>query len=103
MSASPLRTGWERPGALVARHGHALHRRWIGGEQVDDPILEAPEIGAAADAATLYEAVGRMRPFPFAPQAVLSVALPAALPMVGVLAMQIPVAELLRTLLAALV
>lgn len=91
-----------RYGALVARHGDALERRWIDGEPVDDPVLEAPEIGAAADAAALYESVVRMRPVPFGAASVLSVAVPAALPMIAVLATQIPLATLAKTIAGAL-
>ncbi|MFN9776027.1 MAG: hypothetical protein ACK54X_25865 [Burkholderiales bacterium] len=91
-----------RYGALVSRHGDALHRRWIGGEQVDDPVLDAPEIGAAADAAALYEAVVRMRPMPVGLATVLSIAVPAALPMLAVLSTQIPLATLVKGIAGAL-
>lgn len=91
-----------RYGALVARHGDALRRRWIGGERIDDPVLEASEIGAAGDAATLYESVVRMRPVPLDVTSVLSVALPAALPMLAVLATQIPLATLAKAIAGAL-
>jgi hypothetical protein len=90
-------------GALVARHGDALHQRWIEGLQVDEPLLAAPEIGAAADAAVLYEAVCKMRPVPLGPQAVLAVLVPAALPMLAVLAIEVPIGRLLQGLLKALV
>jgi hypothetical protein len=89
-------------GALIARHGNALHRKWIDGESVDDALLEAPEIGAAADAATLYEAVGRMLPVPVTVASVAMVALPAALPMLVVASLQIPVATLIKQLVSAL-
>ena len=90
-------------GELVARHADALHRRWIDGVPVDDPLLEAPEIGSAADAAALYEAVGRMRPLPLGPAALAAVLVPAILPMVAVLAIEVPIGQLIRKLLAALV
>ena len=90
-------------GALVARHGDAVHRRWIEGASVDDPLLDAPEIGSAADAATLYEAVGRMRLVPLGLPALLSVLVPAALPMLAVLAIEVPIGQMLRTLAKALV
>jgi len=89
-------------GALVARYGAGVHRRWIGGEEVDDPLLDAPEIGPSADVATLYAAVCRMLPAPFPPAMILSVALPAALPMVAVVAMEVPVAVLVKRVLDAL-
>lgn len=90
-------------GRLVARHGDALHRRWIDGESVDEPLLDSPEIGAAADAAMLYEAVGKMKPVPLGLPALVAVAVPAALPMLAVLAIEVPIGELLRTLVKALV
>jgi hypothetical protein len=100
--ARAKRTARLQYGALVARHGDGLHRRWILGEAVSDPLLEAPEVGAAADAATLYEAVCRMRPLPIGAATVASVALPAAAPMVAVLAMQVPIATMLQKVLDAL-
>lgn len=90
-------------GRLVARHADALHRRWIDGESVDEPLLDAPEIGAAADAAMLYEAVGKMQPVPLGLSALVAVAVPAALPMLAVLAIEVPIGQLLRTLAKALV
>jgi hypothetical protein len=98
----PSGSSRSRYGALVSRHGDALHRRWIGGEQVDDPVLDAPEIGAAADAAALYEAVVRMRPMPVGLATVLSIAVPAALPMLAVLSTQIPLATLVKGIAGAL-
>lgn len=87
-----------RYGALVSRHGDALRRRWIDGERIDDPVLDAPEIGAAADAAALYESVVRMRPIPVGAAAVLSVAVPTAVPMIAVLATQIPLRTMLEVI-----
>jgi len=89
-------------GALLSRHGDALHRRWILAEPVTEPLLEAPEIGAAADAASLYEAVGRMRAIPVSLPMLAMLVVPAALPMVAVLALEIPVSELLAKVLGAL-
>ena len=90
-------------GALVARHADALQRRWIRGEAVDEPMLDAPEIGAAADAASLYDAVGRMRPMPIGRVSLAAVAVPAAIPMIAVFATQVPIGPLLKGLVAALV
>jgi hypothetical protein len=88
--------------ALLGRHADALHRKWIDGEPVRDDVLEAPEIGAAADAATLYEAVSRMRTVPVSLAMLAMVAVPAALPMLVVLALQVPLAPLLLAVLKAL-
>ena len=67
------------------------------------PAADAPEIGSAADAATLYEAVGRMRLVPLGLPALLSVLVPAALPMLAVMAIEVPIGQMLRTLAKALV
>ena len=86
-------------GALVARHGTAVRSKWILGDaKLDAPLLSAPEIGPVADTLSLYEAVKRMRPVPLGKAAVLAIALPALIPFIGVLALQIPLKELLQGL-----
>jgi hypothetical protein len=90
-------------GALVAAHGRLVRRRWILGEPVgDDPILAAPELGPVADTLALYEATRRMRTFPIGRRSLLAVLLPAALPLIGVLAIEIPVKDLLLQVLKTL-
>jgi hypothetical protein len=83
-------------GALVARHGAAVRDKWILGDaKVDEPLLSAPEVGPVADTVALYEAVQRMRPVPLGRQALLAIVLPVLIPFIGVLAIQIPIKELL--------
>jgi hypothetical protein len=90
-------------GALVAEHGRRVHSRWIAGEPVeDDPMLGAPELGPVADTIALYGAVEKMRPVPIGMPVVLAVAVPALLPMLAVLAIQVPLKDLLLALLKAL-
>jgi hypothetical protein len=90
-------------GALVARHGAGVRRKWILGEtKRDDPLLSAPEIGPVADTIGLYEAVQRMRPLPLGKPALLAIAVPVLIPFVAVLAIQIPLKELLGQLLKGL-
>lgn len=57
-------------------------------------------LGAAAG--LLAESVVRMRPMPIGPAAVLSVALPAALPMIALLATRIPLATIVKGIAGAL-
>ena len=86
-------------GALVARQGAGVRRKWIDGDAaLDDPVLSAPELGPVADMATLYELVQRMRTVPLGKAALLAIALPVAIPFIGVLAIQIPLKELLQGL-----
>lgn len=89
-------------GALVARHGRLVQRRWIeGGDVGEPPLLAAPEIGAVADTVELYRAVEAMRPVPLDRSTVLAIALPAATPMLAVVALQIPLKEVALTVLRA--
>jgi hypothetical protein len=90
-------------GSLVARHGRGVRKKWILGDaKEDDPLLSAPEIGPVADTVALYEAVQRMRPIPLGKAALLAIAMPVLVPFVAVLAIQIPLKELLGGLLKGL-
>jgi hypothetical protein len=90
-------------GALVAEHGRLVRRRWIEREIVgDEPILCAPEIGPVADTIPLYEAARKMRTLPVGRRSLIAILLPAAIPLVGVLAIEIPVKDLLLGLLKTL-
>jgi hypothetical protein len=90
-------------GALVARHGRGVQRRWIEGEPVDDELLAAPEIGPVADTAALYESVAHMRTLPIGRSTLLMIAVPAILPLLVVAAIQIPIKEILKKLLTTLI
>jgi len=90
-------------GALLAEHGRRVHHKWIEGEPVrGDPLLGAPELGPVADTIALYGVVEKMRPVPIGAAAVLAVAVPALLPMLPVLAIQVPLKDILAALLKAL-
>ena len=81
---------------LVAQHGWAVRKKWILGDaKVEEPLLDAPEIGPVADTISLYEAVQRMRPIPLGRAAALAIAVPLLIPFIAVLAIQIPLKELL--------
>ena len=91
-------------GALVARHGRGVHQRWIEGRPVgDDGLLNAPEIGPVADAAVLYESVSEMRGAPIGRPTLLVIALPAILPLLLVVAIQVPVKGILLKLIKTLI
>jgi hypothetical protein len=91
-------------GALVGRHGRLVRERWIEGKALeDDAVLNAPELGPVADTAAAYDAVKAMRTVPIGKAAIVPVAAAALAPMVAVLAIQMPIRELLLKLLKALV
>ena len=77
-----------------------MRRRWILRQPVADrEILKAPELGPVADTVSLFEAVKRMRWAPIGRQALGAIVLPAALPLLAVFALRIPVGEILMKLL----
>jgi hypothetical protein len=90
-------------GALVGRHGRLVERRWVRGETVvDEGLLEAPELGPVADTLTLYEAIERLRMAPIGRQAIATVAGAAVIPMLPVIAIQVPIKDQLLNLIKIL-
>ena len=91
-------------GALIGRHGRLVRERWVEQKEVgDQEILSAPELGPVADTTSLYEAVTRMRTIPLGKSSVVPLVLAAGLPMIVVLAIQIPVKQILQMLLKTLI
>jgi hypothetical protein len=90
-------------GTLIGRQGRLVHQRWITGQPVqDESLLSAPELGPVADVNALYEPVLKMRPFPIGLPSVASILVPGLLPMLPVLAIEIPIKQLLGGLVKAL-
>lgn len=91
-------------GALVGKHGRLVRRRWIANEPIPEaPLLQAAELGPVIDTVAMYEVVEQIRPAPIGKQALLAVVLPALIPMLPVIAIQIPLKEVLLGLLKTLV
>ena len=81
-----------------------MHRRWIAREPVDDDeLLEAAGVGPVADAAAIYDAVKRMRPVPLGRSALARILVPMAIPFLLLVLVQIPLKDLLLTLVKALI
>jgi hypothetical protein len=90
-------------GALVGEHGRLVRERWVEQRPVtEDAVLNAPELGPVADTVTLYATVKSMRTVPLGKVSVAPLVLAAAIPMIVVLAIEVPVTEILRTLVKAL-
>ncbi len=90
-------------GKLAGRFVQGLHAKWVDGEKLpDDPILDAPEIGPAADVATLYEMGTRMRPVPIGKMSLIAVLVPAVIPMLVVISLEVPLKEIFLKVLGAL-
>lgn len=90
--------------ALVGRHGRLTRARWIVGREIDDDaILGAPEIGPIADTGPIYEAVAAMRVLPLGKTTLAPLLAAAVLPLVPVLAIEIPVTKILGALAKAVI
>jgi hypothetical protein len=90
-------------GALVGQHGRLVHQRWIEGKRIgEQQVLDAPELGPVADVATLYSAVVAMHTVPLSKASVVPLALAAAIPMLVVLGLEVPIGQLLANVVKAL-
>ncbi|VVD75189.1 hypothetical protein PPN31114_00827 [Pandoraea pneumonica] len=91
-------------GSLVAHHDRLVHERWIQHRDIGEPaILDAPELGPVADIHAIYDAVVHMRSIPISKLSVAAIAIPAALPMLYVAAMQLPLSAILGKVAKALI
>jgi hypothetical protein len=91
-----------RYGAFLGRHGELLEARWLSGRRDDEGLLGAGEIGTSADAFALYESVDRLRPFPLGLRTLVPLAAAALLPFLPVVAIEVPIRDLLLKLVSAL-
>ena len=90
-------------GALVTEHDQLVYRRWLLGEPVtDDALLSAPELGPVADTVSLYDAVSRTRPVPAGKRTLILIAAPILLPMLPLIAIEVPIKEALMKVLLTL-
>jgi hypothetical protein len=90
--------------ALVGRHGRLVRDRWIEGHELkDDALLNAPELGPVADTASIYAAVATMRVLPIGLATVAPLLIAAMLPLIAVLAIEIPIAKILGALAKAVI
>ncbi|AEC20419.1 hypothetical protein PT7_1879 [Pusillimonas sp. T7-7] len=90
-------------GVLLARHGRAVDARWIAQQDVPDyPMLNAPELGPVADIQALYQSVASMRPVIINKSIIAKIVLPAALPLLVLVATQWPLKSTLSKLLFTL-
>jgi hypothetical protein len=90
-------------GALIGKHGRLVRQRWILGEApADDALLQAVEIGPVADTLAVYEAVDRMRAVPFGKSTLLGIAIPTLIPIVVLISTQVPIKEVLKKIVGAL-
>ncbi|SOE86911.1 hypothetical protein SAMN05446935_7434 [Burkholderia sp. YR290] len=91
-------------GSIVGRHGRLVHSRWILGQEIGSPqILDAPELGPVADVQTMFDSVKHMRGFPISKVGLIAIVAPAALPLLFVTVMQMPLQTVLLKVLKTLI
>ncbi|WP_322032066.1 hypothetical protein [Paraburkholderia sp. J76] len=90
--------------SLVAHHDRLVHLRWIHGRDIGTPqILDAPELGPVADIHAVYDAVNATRWIPVSRVAIAAVAIPAVVPMLCVVLLQVPLATILGKAIKTLI
>ena len=88
-------------GALVHDHHLAFDRKWIGGSVApDEMLLGNPDASSLADTSAGYELVAAMRTLPASLRDIVPLVVAVVLPMIPLLAIEIPIAEILKRLLA---
>jgi len=103
----------ELKGNAVVRYGRlagglhrAFERKWLDGEGEGDggggTLLTSADASAAADTNAIVGAIWGLRVVPIELPTVISVALAAGVPMLAVLATQMPLDQLAKTLMGAL-
>ncbi|QJE97754.1 hypothetical protein [Luteolibacter luteus] len=101
---SSKRVAMNQYGALVAQQNRQVHRKWIEGEPVEDrALLEAPELGPTTDVNAIFEAVREMRTVPFSKKSLITVAIPVALPMLVLAAIEVPLGEILMKIFKTII
>ena len=90
-------------GKLVGSHGRLVRRRWVLNEAMAEAeLLSAPEIGPVAHTAAIYEAVEQMRASSIGKKALIALAIPLLVPLLILLSIQVPIKDILLTLLKKL-
>ncbi len=91
-------------GDLIGRHGRLVREKWIDGKPaVDDPILDAPELGPIADTAAPYELIAKIRPLPLTMGSLIPLVGAALLPMIVLAAIDLPLKTVLKSILKILI
>jgi hypothetical protein len=91
-------------GDLISGHGRLVRERWIEGKLIADaPILDAPELGPIADTAAPYELIAKIRPLPLTMGSLVPLVGAAVLPMIILVALELPLKTILLTAMKILV
>jgi hypothetical protein len=97
------RRGLHDYGLLADRYVKDFERKWIRGSAApDEALLGSADIQSLADLDGSFTVIREMRPFPFGKEAVIPLAATIVLPGLPLVLTVIPLEELVRRLLGAL-
>lgn len=93
------RTALASYGALVDGYNRAFQKKWIGQTPTDERLLGSSDIQSLADLGNSFRFVSEMGITPFGRRSVVQLALAAAVPVVPLLLLVVPTAQIVGTLL----
>lgn len=85
-------------GRLATQHHLAFHHKWIGEKRNGEALMGSPDPSSASDINATVAAVQDMRFFPVDGPAVVQLLIAAGVPLLAVVAMQVPVGEIVQWL-----
>jgi hypothetical protein len=83
-------------GRLATQHHIAFHRKWIKESRNGEELMGSPDPSSASDINTTVSAVQDLRFFPVDGVAVLQLVIAAGVPLLAVVATQIPVGDMVQ-------
>ena len=83
-------------GRLAAQHHLAFHRKWVGEKRDGEELMGSPDPSSASDLNATVQAVQELRMFPVDRAAMMQLLIAAGIPMLAVVATQIPLVELMQ-------
>jgi hypothetical protein len=90
-------------GSFSSRYVQGFHRKWIATKAGERPLEANEDIGPLADIGASFERVDGMRLLPITLKTALAFAVPPILPMLPLLLTEIPLRELLKILMHAMI
>jgi hypothetical protein len=85
-------------GALIAFHHRNFEKKWVENTSEKKSLLGSDDVSSASDIGMLYEAIIKMNPFPFDIRIAVASIIISLLPLLPVLALQMPIAEIFQLL-----
>ena len=102
-AASALSASAFASSKLLAASHRVFAQRWLDRpDPAGEDLLGSPDPSSLADAAAVYETAGSMRTVPVSQKNLVTVAVAAALPMVPLVALEVPIRDIATRLIGIL-